>query len=154
MVFSRLSSLTPPSSSARDVAARKALDICAAADSMANEALHCAGENDERMFELLERREEILQSLAEHIVSLKLGKYAADSPLFAASERAADEGDELVEGVCAALDVSQKTTMALAARVAARVSELRAELALVQRAGSVQTAYMPATAISILDSRR
>ena len=150
----QLSRLTPRVPWRRNDAAQQALAICATADAMAREALQCVGGNDARLFELIERRDEILQTLAEHIVSLKLEKHSADSPLYASSERAADEGDDLVEAVWSALDVSQRTTMALAARVATRVAELRAELAVVQRAGSVQMAYLPHAGAQQLDSRR
>lgn len=150
----RLPRLTPRIPWRRSDAAREALAICANADAMAREAMQCVGGNDARLFELIERRDEILQTLAEHIVSLKLERHPADSPLLAASERAADEGDELVEAVWTALDVSQRTTMALAARVATRVAELRAELATAQRAGSVQMAYAPHPGAMQLDSVR
>lgn len=154
MALLRIPRLTPRAPFRRNDAAKHALEICATADIIAREALQCVGSNDARLFELIERRDEILQSLAEHLVSLRLERHSADSPLLAASERAADEGDELVEAVCAALDVSQRTTMALAARVASRVAELRTELAAVQRAGSVQLAYASPSVVSRLDSRR
>jgi hypothetical protein len=154
MGIMRLPRLTPRALFKHSDAARQALEICAIADSMAQEAMQCVDSNEERLYELIERRDEVLQSLAEHLVSLRLEKHAADSPLIASSERAADEGDELVDAVCAALDVSQRTTMALAARVASRVAELRAELATVQKAGSVQMAYLGQPAVSHLDSRR
>ena len=151
----RLPRFTPPRFVInRSEAARQAIDICATADSVAHEALQCVGKDDARLFELIERREEILQSLAEHLVSLRLEKHAADSRMFVASERAADEGDDLIDAVCVALDMSQRTTIALAARVATRVQELRAELAEVQRAGSVQMAYSSRPTPSLLDSRR
>jgi hypothetical protein len=146
--------ITPrPAFSRKDVA-RQAIDLCASADTMAQQAMQCVGSNDVRLFELLERREEILQSLAEHLVSLRLETHAADSIVLASSERAANEGDDLVDAVCVALDMSQRTTMVLAARVANRVAELRTKLAEVQRAGSVQLAYAPRQAISQLDSTR
>ena len=150
----RLPRVTPRFAFKRSDVARQAIDICTSADNMAQEALQCVGVNDARLFELLERREEILQSLAEHLVSLRLETHAADSRILASSERAADEGDDLVDAVCAALDLSQRTTMVLATKVAARVAELRTELAEVQRAGSVQLAYAPRPATSQLDSTR
>lgn len=116
--------------------------------------MQCVGQDDQRLFELLEKRDEILQTLAEHLVSLKLERPTADSAFLASTERAADEADDLVTQVCAAVDQSQRTTMALAARVAARVTELRAELAEVQRAGTAHGAYQPGRVTGFIDSRR
>ena len=138
----------------QEEAAREALALCRNADRMAADAMQCVGTDDQRLFELLEKREEVLQTLAEHIVSLRLERPAADSTIFAATERAADEADELVTQVCSAVDQSQRTTMALAARVAARVTELRAELAEVQRAGTAHGAYAPSRLTGVIDSRR
>ncbi len=149
-----LSIVSPEVVSRRRDAARQALAICDAADTLAREAMECVGEREEQLFELIERRDEILQNLSEHIVSLKLERHSDDSPMFASGERAADEGDRLVEVVWSALDKSQRATAALAARVAARVSELRKELAEVQRAGAAHTAYAPTRASLQLDSLR
>ena len=140
--------------SKRHDAAREALQLCSHADKLADEALHCVDAEGNRLFELLERRDEVLQSLAEHLVSLKLERPTADGVLLAATERAADEADDLVATVCAALDASQRATMALAARVAARVSELRAEIEGFQRAGNVQGAYATPRVSIRIDSVR
>ena len=86
MGIMRLPRLTPRALFKHSDAARQALEICAIADSMAQEAMQCVDSNEERLYELIERRDEVLQSLAEHLVSLRLEKHAADSPLIASIE--------------------------------------------------------------------
>ena len=122
-------------------AAREALAICDSADVLAREAGDSLGVDDDRLFSLLEQREQMLADLAEHVVTLRLERPTADSPLFAATERAVDDADALVTEVCTALTTSHRATMALAVRVADRAKALRAELAAVQRAGSAGVGY-------------
>jgi hypothetical protein len=129
------------SSPEREAAARSALALCASADAAAREAETVVGLDDHRLFSLLEQRDEILRDLAEHLVVLRSERPTADSPLFAATERAVDEADDLIAEVCAALTTSQRVTMELAARVERRSSEIRAELNAVQRAGVARIGY-------------
>ena len=138
----------------REAAARQALALCTRADATADEAQRVVGVDDDRLFSLLEQRDEMLRDLAEHLVVLRLERPTADSPLFAATERAVDEADALITDVCAALSVSQRVTMELAARVAHRASEIRAELDAVQRAGSAGIGYAAHVAPTLVDSRR
>ena len=138
----------------REAAARQALALCTRADAAADEAQRAVGVDDDRLFSLLEQRDEMLRDLAEHLVVLRLERPTADSPLFAATERAVDEADALITDVCAALSVSQRVTMELAARVAHRASEIRAELDAVQRAGSAGIGYAAHVAPTLVDSRR
>lgn len=140
----KLRSSQPASSGARHErvhAASAALSICEGADAIAKEASAAVGVDDERLFALLEQRERMLKGLAEHIVALKLNRSPADDPLYAASERMVDDADMLVARVCDALSTSERTTVALAMRVAERVSSLRDELAQLQRAGHAGSAY-------------
>jgi hypothetical protein len=81
---------------ARQVAARGALAICASADAIAREALDVVGQDDDRLFSLLEQRDEMLQDLSEHLVLLRLERPTADSPLYAATERAVDDAEVLL----------------------------------------------------------
>lgn len=148
---------SPASHGAREQqahAASAALSICEGADAIAKEAAAAVGIDDERLFALLERRERMLKGLAEHIVVLKLSRSPADDPLFASSERIVDEADALVTRVCDALSTSERTTVALAMRVAERVSELRDELAQVQRAGHAGSAYSSLAASRQVDRLR
>ena len=126
---------------AASAAARDALAACAGADRIAEQAWNAVGVDDERLFSLLEERERMLSGLADHITTLKLQRHSADGGKVAASERVLDETDAVVGQVCEALSASQRTTMALAMRVAERVAELREELASVQRAGSAGLGY-------------
>ncbi len=128
-------------SPARAQAAREALALCASADAAAREATESVGVDDDRLFSLLEQREQMLADLAEHVVALRLERPTADSPLFAATEKVVDDADALITEVCDALTSSHRTTMALAARVAERTQMLRDELAAVQRAGSAGVGY-------------
>ena len=130
-----------PRAIAKRNAARSALAICATADRLAEEATAVVGVDDDRLFALLEQREEMLADLAEHIVALRLERPTVDNPLIASSERAVDEADALVSEVCDAISASERATMVLAARVADRVAELRAELASVQRVGNAGLGY-------------
>ena len=141
-------------SPAREEAARHALALCASADAAAREAEQVVGIDDDRLFSLLEQRDEMLRDLTEHLVVLRMERPTADSVLFAATERAVDEADDLITTVCAALTTSQRVTMELAARVARRSAEIRAELDAVQRAGSARIGYATPTASYVVDSRR
>jgi len=127
-------------------AARKALAICESADEMARQATASLDVDDDRLFSLLELREQMLLDLTDQVDTLRLERPTADSPLFAATERVVDDADALVTEVCTALSTSHRATMVLAMRVADRASELRSELAAVQRAGSASIGYaMPPT---------
>lgn len=138
----------------RQDAAQRAVAICRTADDMAREATAAVGVDDDRLFSLLEQREQMLADLAEHIVSLRLERPTADSPLYASSERVVDEADALVTEVCDALSAAHRTTMTLAVRVAERAAELRAELADVQRASNAGMAYAGVTAGMQVDRLR
>lgn len=141
-------------SPAREAAARNALALCASADAAAREAEGVVGVDDHRLFSLLEQRDEILRDLAEHLVVLRMERPTADNPLFAATERAVDEADDLIADVCAALTTSQRVTMELAARVERRSAEIRAELNAVQRAGSARIGYSTPTTPHLVDGFR
>lgn len=121
--------------------ASRALTLCADADRLAADAWAAVGVDDDRLFSLLEQREQTLADLSEHLVALQLERPSADNPLFAASERAVDDADHLITEVCQALTISHRATMSLAVRVAARVDDLRTELASVRRAGSAGIGY-------------
>ncbi len=125
----------------RERAAREALAICDSADALARDAGASLGIDDDRLFSLLEQREQMLADLAEHVVTLRLERPTVDSPLFAATEQVVDDADALVTEVCTALTKSHRATMALAVRVSDRANVLRAELAAVQRAGSAGVGY-------------
>lgn len=134
--------ITPPESrAAAEAAAQEALAVCEGADRIAEHAWNAVGVDDERLFSLLEERERMLAGLADHITTLKRQRHSADGGKVAASERVLEETDAVVARVCEALSASQRTTMALAVRVADRVAELREELATVQRAGSAGLGY-------------
>ena len=125
----------------RTKAAREAIRLCESADALAREAGDVVGVDDDRLFGLLEQREQMLSDLSEQLLMLRLERPTADSPLFSATERMVDDADELVANVCAVLTVSQRTTMALAVRVSERAAELRQELQSVQQAGSASMGY-------------
>ena len=135
-------------------AAQAVLGICATVDALADDAQATLGIDDERLFSLLEQREQMLVDLAEHVVTLRLERPTADSALFAASERVVEDSDALISDVCAALSRSNRATMALAVRVQDRVNVLRAELATVQRAGSASIGYARLPASPHLDRIR
>lgn len=135
-------------------AAREVLALCASADAAAREAEQVVGIDDARLFSLLEQRDELLADLAEQLVTLRSVRPTADNALFAATERAVDDADELISEVCDALAVSQRVTMELAARVARRIAEIRVELDTVQRAGSASLGYGAMNAPRLVDSRR
>jgi hypothetical protein len=122
-------------------AAQAVLGICATVDALAEDAHASLGIDDDRLFSLLEQREQMLVDLSEHIVTLRVERPTADSALFAASEKVVEDSDALISEVCAALARSNRATMALAVRVQERVNVLRAELASVQRAGSASIGY-------------
>ena len=139
---------------ARAEAARQALALCASADAAARAAEDVMGIDDDRLFSLLEQRDEMLRDLTEQLVVLRLERPTADSALFAATERAVDDADAMITDVCAALSTSQRVTMELASRVARRAAEIRAELDAVQRAGSAQMGYATRHAPHVVDSLR
>lgn len=141
-------------SPAREEAARQALALCASADAAAREAERVVGQDDDRLFSLLEQRDEMLRDLTEHLVVLRLERPTADSALFAATERVVDDADELISDVCEALKTSERVTMELAARVSRRASEIRLELDAVQRAGSARIGYATPAMPHLVDSRR
>jgi len=141
-------------SEARQEAARGALAICASADALAREAADVVGEDDDRLFNLLEQRDEMLQDLSEHLVMLRLERPTADSPLYAATERAVDDADALLTEVSAALSTSHRVTMELAAKVARRTDEIRCELDAVQRASSAGLGYGAAAGAHLVDRLR
>ncbi len=142
------------STAERADAARRALAICESADAMAREASESLDRDDDRLFSLLEQREQMLADLAEHVATLRLERPTADSSLFASTAKVVDDADALVTEVCNALSSSQRATMALAVRVADRASELRAELAEVQRAGSAGVGYATRPTAHHLNSLR
>ena len=141
-------------SEVRQTAARGALAICADADALAREAVEVVGHDDDRLFSLLEQRDEMLQDLNEHLVMLRLERPTADSPLYAATERAVDDADALLTEVSAALSMSHRVTMVLAAKVARRTDEIRRELDAVQRASSAGLGYGAAVGAHLVDRRR
>jgi hypothetical protein len=127
----------------RAQAARTALSLCASADELAREleveVTSAAGEH--RLMALLEQREEMLQDLAEQLLILRTERPTADSVLFAATERVVDDADALVAEVCSALTASHQLTLDLAAKVARRTEEIRAELDAVQRTSVASVGY-------------
>jgi hypothetical protein len=125
----------------RGAVARQVLSMCAGIDAITAEAHASLGLDEDRLFALLETREQMLLELAESVAVLQHSRPAADNALFAATERAVDDADALIATVCDALQSSERATKALAARVAERVEQLREELAAVQRATSVSSAY-------------
>lgn len=139
---------------AREHAARRAVAICRTADEMAHQAVASVGVDDDRLFSLLEQREQMLADLAEHLVVLRFERPTADSPLHAASERMVDEADALVSEVCDALTTAQRATMSLAVRVSERAAELRSELAEVQRAANAGMGYSAMVSGSQVDRVR
>lgn len=138
----------------RQAAARGALAICASADALAREASDAVGQDDDRLFSLLEQRDQMLQDLSEHLVMLRLERPTADSPLYAATERAVDDADALLTEVSAALSTSHRVTMELAAKVARRTDEIRSELDAVQRASSAGLGYGAAAGVHLVDRLR
>lgn len=136
-------------------AAQQALAICASADRLALEAAEAAVNDDTRLLVLLEQRDEMLQDLSEHLVTLKHARPTADSPLLAHSALMLDEADALIADVCQAVDQSQRITMELLGKLARRSEELRTELDAVQRAGSAGLVYgTGAGASAAVDIRR
>ena len=138
----------------RQAAACGALAICADADALAREAVEAVGQNDDQLFSLLEQRDEMLRDLSEHLVMLRLERPTADSPLYAATERAVDDADALLTQVSAALSMSHRVTMELAAKVARRTEEIRSELDAVQRASSAGLGYGAAVGAHLVDRLR
>ena len=127
-------------SSARAQAAREALTLCETFNSLG----HAAATNFQdsaRFSELLQQRDDVLAELNDHLLVLRLERPSADGPQYAGAERAADTADELIMQVRESLEASVAATAVLTARVAERASELRVEIAAVNRAGSAQNAY-------------
>jgi hypothetical protein len=139
---------------ARQATARHLLEVCATVDAVTAEASAAVGLDDDRLFALLETREQMLQDLSEQLVTLQQLRPAADNALFAATERAVDEADQLIASVCDALATSQRATMVLAAKVSSRIDALRDELAAVQRSSSAGSAYQVGAAPHAVDLRR
>jgi hypothetical protein len=139
-------------SGVRGAAARRALTLCVDADAAAQEAERVMGVDDDRLFSLLEQRDEMISDLAEQIAVLRSQRPTADSALYAATERAVDDADDIIADVCAAVSATQRVTMELAARVARRVAELRGELDEVHRAGNASIGYSAMSAQRV-DSR-
>lgn len=137
-----LSSAPSRTPSARTRAARDVLALCASADALAEQATAVIGLDDDRLFALLEQRDQTLTDLAESLIALRYERPTADSPAFAASAQVVDEADAVVSAVCDALGASQRATVALAVRVADRVAVLRQELAAVQRSGVAGLGYL------------
>lgn len=152
----RASSAPVVSRSSRLHAARSALSLCASADALAREVEVevVSPADDHRLFALLEQREVMLQDLAEQLVVLRLERPTADSALYAATERVVDEADALVVEVCSALATSHRVTVELAAKVAKRSEEIRAELDAVQRASTASVAYGRPAGAQVVDRRR
>ncbi|HCT55813.1 MAG TPA: hypothetical protein DGD08_01230 [Gemmatimonas aurantiaca] len=138
----------------RATAAREALSLCADADALAREASRVSSAEQHRLLALLEQRDEIMQDLAEQLAILRHERPTADSALFAATERVVDEADALVAEVCAAVSTTQRVTLDLAARVATRVEEIRAELDAVQRAAHANVGYAAASTTRLVDRVR
>lgn len=127
--------------SRRAAAAREALALCAGADELAREAAATALADEHRLLALLEQRDDMLQDLAEQLVILRTERPTADSALYAATERVMDDADALVAEVCSALTASHQVTLDLAAKVARRTEEIRAELEAVQRTSVASVGY-------------
>ncbi len=147
----------PPSISraaARRAAAHQVLTVCAGVDAVTAEAQAAIGIDDDRLFALLETRDQMLQDLAEHLAILHHTKPTADNPLLAATERAVDDADALIATVCDALATSQRATMELAAKVSQRVDRLRDALANAQRASHAGSVYQTAGNARLVDLRR
>ncbi|MBL0938556.1 MAG: hypothetical protein IBJ03_06665 [Gemmatimonadaceae bacterium] len=143
-----------PVSDRRRAAAREALALCAGADALAREAATTALADEHRLLALLEQREEMLQDLAEQLAILKYERPTADSALYAATERVVDEADALVAEVCSALTSSHQVTLELAAKVARRTEEIRAELDEVQRTSVASAGYGGYTGPRLVDRVR
>lgn len=138
----------------RHSAARQALSLCANADALAREAGQVSSAEEHRLMALLEQRDEIMQDLAEQLAILRYERPTADSALYAATERVVDDADELVAEVCAAVSTTQRVTLDLAARVAARVEEIRMELDSVQRAAHANVGYAASPTTRLVDRVR
>ncbi|MBA3917181.1 MAG: hypothetical protein C0516_01180 [Gemmatimonas sp.] len=144
---------SPAASRCRE-AAREALALCAGADALAREAAATALADEHRLLALLEQREEMLQDLAEQLLILRTERPTADSALFAATERVVDEADALIADVCSAVSTSHQITLDLAAKVARRTEEIRAELDAVQRTSVASVGYGAMAAPRLVDRFR
>jgi hypothetical protein len=143
-----------PTGSRRTTAAREALALCAGADALAREAAATALSDEHRLLALLEQRDEMLQDLAEQLVILRTERPTADSMLYAATERVVDEADALIAEVCSAVSASHQVTLDLAAKVARRSEEIRAELDAVQRTSVASVGYGVMTGPRLVDRLR
>lgn len=140
----------------RTQAARTALSLCASADELARalEVEVTSAASEHRLLALLEQRDEMLQDLAEQLVILRTERPTADSLLYAATERVVDEADALIAEVCSAVSTSHQITLDLAAKVARRTEEIRAELDAVQRASVASVGYGAMAAPRLVDRFR
>ena len=135
---------------ARHAAAHDALALCGSADALAHEAAGAIGVNDDHLFDLLQQRDALLQNLAEPLAVIREDRPVADRARLAATERAMHEADALLLRVQHALSASHRITIELAAKVAQRSEEIRAELHTVQRASSAGLGYAhPSTAHAV-----
>ena len=140
-------------SAARAVAAREAMTLCETFNSLGHAAASSFHDST-RFSELLAQRDDVLALLNDHLITLRLERPSADGPQYAGAERAADTADDLIMQVRESLDASVSATAVLTARVAERASELRQEIAAVNRAGSAQHAYGSHTTSGQFDSLR
>jgi len=141
-LFERRASTAPAAKPrAASAAARRALALCVTADALALEAADVMDYDEHRLLALLAARDEMLIDLAAELAVLRQAHRTADGPLFAATERAVDEAEAVLDQVAEALDRSNRVTVELTAKVAMRVESLRAELATVQRAGHAGLVY-------------
>lgn len=146
-----MQSAAAPRTDAVRVAAQAALAICADADRLAREATEAAFQDDERLPRLMEQRDELLGDLAEQLAVIRFSRPAADSPIFAQTERKLDEVDRLVDQVMGALATSEKATQELVFALTKRSNELRAEIDAVQRASSASVGYGAALTPQFVD---
>ncbi|MCE2901308.1 MAG: hypothetical protein ACK6DP_05685 [Gemmatimonas sp.] len=140
----------------RSAVAREALALCAGADALAREAesVIASRTNEDRLLAVLERRDELVQDLAEQLALLRFERPRADSPLLADTERLVAAADAVVDEVCAAVSATQRRTLDLAARMARRTEEIRAELDEVQRAVTASVGYGIGSAPHFVDRVR
>ena len=138
----------------RAAVARQVLSVCAGIDAVTAEASASIGIDDDRLFALLETREQMLLDLSEQVVVLQQSRPTADNPLLSATERAVDEADALIASVCDALGSAERATQRLATRVATRVETLREELAQLSRASTAGSAYQLGQQLRAVDFRR
>ncbi|MEP6836202.1 MAG: hypothetical protein ABJB74_22625 [Gemmatimonas sp.] len=139
-------------SSARAAAAREAFLLCQTFDQLAYDAVSNI-DDPERFADLLAQRDEVLASLNDHLITLRVARPTADGPLYVGAERAADTADDLIMQVRESLESSLAATSVLTARVAERAAELRQEIAAVNRGGTARNAYQSQQNVAF-DGRR